>query len=125
MIYEDTVPMTREEFDASSEAIGRIQAKFDEKKLKEESTQIPLRHSKRKRNIIESDDEENIDLEALLENSDNNNKKAKTDTPTKSVTSDQPAKKMDNNLQKPDTKECSVYLESLDSILKRELKQSV
>ena len=39
MVYEDTVPMTKEEYKRSAEAIGRIQAKFDEKKLKEEFKQ--------------------------------------------------------------------------------------
>ena len=111
MVYEDTVPMTKDEYKASAEAIGRIQAKFDEKKLREEGEHQPLRRSKCKRNIIESDDEE-IDLESLLE---------KEDPPVK------PAKKAkaDNNLQKPSVKACSVSVESLDSILKRELKQSV
>ena len=46
MLYEDTVPMTKEEYKRSAEAIGRIQAKFNEKKLKEEFEQQHLRRSK-------------------------------------------------------------------------------
>ena len=31
MVYEDTVPMTQQEYNASAEATRQIQAKFDEK----------------------------------------------------------------------------------------------
>ena len=109
MLYEDTVPMTKEEYKRSAEAIGRIQAKFDEKKLKEEFEQQHLRRSKQKRNIIES--HEDLDLESLLENNHENS----------------PAKKpkTDNNLQKHNVKGCSVRLQSLDVILKNELNKKV
>ena len=109
MVYEDTVPMTKEEYKRSAEAIGRIQAKFDENKLKEQFEQQHLRRSTRKRNIIESD--EDLDLESLLENDHENS----------------PAKKpkMDNNLQKHNVKGCSVCLQSLDVILKNELNKKI
>ena len=70
MVYEDTVPMSKEEYKRSAEAIGRIQAKFNEKKLKEDFEQQHLRRSKWKRNIIESD--EDLDLESLLKNDHEN-----------------------------------------------------
>ena len=109
MVYEDTVPMTKEEYKRSAEAIGRIQAKFDEKKLKEEFEQQHLRRSKQKRNIIASD--EDLDLESLLKNNHKNS----------------PAKKpkMDNNQQKHNVKGCSVRLQSLDVILKNKLNRKV
>ena len=106
MLYEDTVPMTRDEYKASAKAIGHIQAKFDEKTLKKKMDKQPLRNSKWKRNVVTSDDEEELDLKALLEESG------------------RPAKisKMENNVQKPKVKTCSICLKSLDFILKRELK---
>ena len=33
LVFEDTQPMTEEQYRASAEAIGRVQAKFDEAKL--------------------------------------------------------------------------------------------
>ena len=57
MIYEDTVPMMETECKAASAAIGRIQAKFDEKKLKEESDKLELKHNKHRKRRIEIDDE--------------------------------------------------------------------
>ena len=77
MVYEDTVPMTQQEYNASAEAIRWIQAKFDEKKLKEDNEpKQQLRCSKHKRNVIESDDD--LDLEALLEDNETPAKKSKT-----------------------------------------------
>ena len=102
MVYEDTVPMTQQEYKASVEAIGQIQAKFDEKTLKQDNEpKQQLRRSKRKRNVIESDDD--LDVEALLEENETT------------------VKKTENNVQKPKTRDCSVRLESLDNILKCEL----
>ena len=108
MVYEDTVPMTEDEYKVSAEAIRCIQAKFDERTLVEENDKQPLRCSKRKRNVITSDDEE-LDLEALLE---------ETGKPGK-------IKKTDNNVQKQKVRNCSVHLESLDSILKHELNKTI
>ena len=98
MDFDDTQPMTQEQFKASSEAMCCMQAKFDEAKLhKEGAMQL---HSKQKRQIISSD-EEDIDLEQLLEDGQNSKK----------------VKGSKNNMQKDTIRPCSIVLNHLDDIL--------
>ena len=104
MSFDDTRPMTAAEFSASSEAIGRIQAKFDEEKLREENAMKLRKRTSRKRPHISSD-EEDIDLEQLLEDSAKDKPK--------------PASNI-NNMQKL-TKPCIVSVQRINDTLKDEL----
>ena len=65
MDFDDIQPMTEAQFKSSAEVIGHVQAKFDEAKLHEEQG-MQLRN-KRKWAYISSDEDEDLDLEALLE----------------------------------------------------------
>ena len=93
LVFEDTQPMTEEQYRASAEAIGRVQAKFDEAKLA--TVDKGKEWQARKRAIISSDEEE-LDLENLLEDA-----------------------KDKNNMQKPapKMKKCTVALKRLDDIV--------
>ena len=104
MSFDDTRPMTAAEFSASSEAIGRIQAKFDEEKLREENAMKLRKRTSHKRPHISSD-EEDIDLEQLLEDSAKDKPK--------------PASNI-NNMQKL-TKPCIVSVQRINDTLKDEL----
>ena len=103
MDFDDTQPMTEAQFKSSAEVIGCVQAKFDEAKLHEEQG-MQLR-SKRKRAYI-SDEDEDLDLEALLEQ-----------------TSQKPTVD-DNNMQKK-IQQCSVILTPLGDNFNKKLNQNL
>ena len=87
--------MTEEQYCASAEAIGRVQAKFDEAKLAEDQAKKDKKRQARKRAFISSD-EEDLDLENLLEDA-----------------------KDENDMQKPSPKmkKCTVIVKRLDDIV--------
>ena len=116
MDFDDTQPMTQEQYQASSEAIGRIQAKFDEAKLRQGGNMKLRTRSQRKRAYISSD-EDDLNLEQFLEDSKNSKKKKETN---------------ENNMQKHDRakpkggkpeggRPCSVVLKRLDDTFKDDL----
>ena len=93
LVFEDTQPMTEEQYHASAEAIGRVQAKFDEAKL--ETVDKDKKRQAWMQAFISSDEEE-LDLENLLEDA-----------------------KDENNMQKPapKMKKCMVVVKRLDDIV--------
>ena len=99
MMFDDTRPMTTGEYCASSAAIGRMQAKFDEAQLREEADAKKDKRNKRKRPHISSDEEEDLDLEQLLE--------------------DKPG----NNMQNFKLRRCSVNVKRLDEIVQDEVRK--
>ena len=100
-VFEDSRQMTQQDFKASAEAIGRIQARVDERKLKAEADKLNKRELRKRKNRIISSSDDNIDLEGLMEES---NKKRKTS----------------DNMQNK-TAPCSVNLTRLDDVLSDEL----
>ena len=58
LVFEDTQPMTEEQYCASAEAIGRVQAKFDEAKLAADQAKKGKKRQAQKRAFISSDEED-------------------------------------------------------------------
>ena len=106
MNFDDTKPMMQAEYKASAEAIGRVQAQVDEAKLRGEHTMKLRTRKPKKRPHISSDEDDDIDLEQLLEDP-GYAKKAK----------------LENNMQKPKMKECSITLNHIDDSIRHGLKQ--